>query len=131
MLFPEGRRRHHTYVDRSVYGDELHGLYHGHEINEKVWGWGQEPMMSWGQTHAWGTCFAELQTGVAPTQSHSFPLGAHSQHQHCEVFKPLAGLARPGDLYSDNYTAAVGAVDAWAESAAGLPEVPLNYISFN
>ena len=78
--------------------------------------------MSWGQTHAWGTCFAELQTGVAPTQSHSFPLEAHSEHQHCEVFKPLAGLTRPADLYSDNYSAAVGAVDAWAESDAGLPE---------
>ena len=121
MLAAERRRRYNVMADRTVYGDTVHGVYHGHTLHEKVWGWGPDPMMRWGQEHAWGSCFAELQVGVAPTQFHTFDLAAHSVHSHVELFKPLLGLAHPAALYADNYTEAVAAVDAWAESPAGIP----------
>ena len=88
--------------------------------------------MVWGQDHAWGTCFAELQTGVAPTQFHVFHIPAFGVHTHTEVFKPLVGLKNPAQLYSDNYTEAVDAVDAWAESneASVAPFVVLMLLGF-
>ena len=121
MLFAPERRRFHVLADPTVYADGLHGMFHGHTINEKVWAFGVDPIMSWGQEHAWGACFCELQTGVAPTQFHTFDIPARTNHSFVEVFKPMTGLASPAALYADNYTRAVEAVDEWLESDAGIP----------
>ena len=98
------RLRHlECYGQKHVWNPECLNIYTldfpGHTINEKIWGWGQDPMMVWGQEHAWGTCFAELQTGVAPTQFHTFNLPAHGTHSHVEVFKPLTNFKDRDALY--------------------------------
>jgi hypothetical protein len=121
LLVDKGRKAFIAMADRTVYGDTLHGLYHGETRYQKLWAWGQDPMMAWGQSHAWGTCFAELQTGLAPTQEHTFTVRARSNVSQVEVLKPLTGLLNPSAVYSDNYSEAVGAVDAWAASEAGWP----------
>jgi hypothetical protein len=49
---------------------------------------------AWSETtNNWGGCFVELQIGVAPTQSHTFPLEPESSHHHSEYVHQFIQLS--------------------------------------
>ena len=118
-------------VDRTHYGDHVHGIVHGHDhkLNgTKMWTWGQNQITDWTQTlradalgSGWGGCFTEQQTGVKNTQSQRFFIGPGSTYEFTEYFKALEGLgSHPSTLYAPNYTAAVGAVQDFLDSPRGV-----------
>eukprot|EP00039_Didymoeca_costata_P027036 m.17268 g.17268 ORF g.17268 m.17268 type:complete len:788 (-) comp5965_c0_seq1:284-2647(-) len=108
-------------VDRTIYGDEINGILHGHTLNgTKMWTWGQNKVTDWSQTlrkdgtgSGWGGCFTEQQTGVMPTQSQHFLLEANETKQWTEYFTPLLNIKSAHNLYSPNYDDAVEEVNAW------------------
>jgi hypothetical protein len=117
-------------VDRTVYSDEVHGVFHGHDLNgTKMWSWGQNQLTDWTQTlrddgagSGWGGCFSEQQTGVRPTQSQAFELRGGGSLQWTEFFKGMTGLRNGRALYSENYTEAIIEATRWLESDAGVNE---------
>eukprot|EP00966_Prymnesium_polylepis_P239975 5549136-Prymnesium_polylepis.1 len=69
----------------------------------------------------WDGCFVELQIGVAPTQSHTFPMPPRTTHHHSEYLKLLDGLRAPEALYDDKYERAVDELVAYVNSDDGVP----------
>jgi hypothetical protein len=129
-------------VDRDIFGDELRGLYHGHDINgTKFWEGGagrgsqrwyfhsDAPASPNGLGNNSGGCgdcgcFTELQTGVAPTQLHTFLLPKKSSKEWTEFWTTMHAVP-DADLYSTNYTETLKSVEQWIESGAtGSGSVP-------
>lgn len=110
-------------ADKDLWGD-THGVVHGHGTPfNKIWTMGMDYGHAWSESaNDWNGCFVELQVGVAPTQSHTFTLPAHSSHHHSEFWQLLEGLHEPSRLYADDYTDAVGVLTEYLNSAAhGVP----------
>ena len=109
-------------ADKDLWGDQ-HGVLHGHGTPfNKIWTMGMDDTHAWSETtHNWGGCFVELQIGVAPTQSHTFPLPAHTSHHHSEYWQLLDGLSDADRLYHPDYHVAVSAVSEYVNGAKGVP----------
>ena len=109
-------------ADKDLWGDQ-HGVLHGHGTPfNKIWTMGMDDTHAWSETtHNWGGCFVELQIGVAPTQSHTFPLPAHSSHHHTEYWQLLDGLTDADRLYHPDYRVAVAAVADYVNGQHGVP----------
>eukprot|EP01047_Picozoa_sp_COSAG01_P010395 COSAG01_NODE_438_length_17037_cov_13.150136_9_plen_616_part_00 len=64
--------------------------------------------------------YLEAQTGVAPSQSHVFPLPKNSSTEWTEWFR--AWKAAPQEIHAPEYATAVGAVESWLASPDGVAE---------
>jgi hypothetical protein len=63
--------------------------------------------------------YLEAQTGVAPSQSHVFPLPKKSSVEWTEWFRMFE--ADKQAIHSSNYSAALSEVENWIDSDAGVP----------
>lgn len=64
--------------------------------------------------------YLEAQTGVAPSQSHVFPLPKNSSVEWTEWFR--AFQADKQAIHSSNYSEALSEVEDWIDSDAGVPQ---------
>lgn len=88
----------------------------------KIWTMGMDQAHGWSETEAvWGGCFVELQVGVAPTQSHTFEVPAHSSHHHSEYWQLMGEMREPEQVYAADYREAIAAVSGFVNSEAGVP----------
>jgi hypothetical protein len=125
LQLTDWNRTHTPFIaiaDRDIWGDS-NGVLHGHGTKfNKIWTMGMDDAHAWTETEAtWNGCFVELQVGVAPTQSHTFPLPARTSHHHSEWWMLLDELDNPERLYHDNYSVAVGALADYLNSPKGVP----------
>jgi hypothetical protein len=64
--------------------------------------------------------YLEAQTGVAPSQSHVFPLPKNASVEWTEWFRPFQ--ADKQRIHSSNYSEALDEVESWLDSAGGVPQ---------
>lgn len=105
-------------------GEESYVLVHGHPLNgTKFFTWGDSGPGRFMQDFLAGGGkrlgdYAELQVGPAPTQMQNFPVPRNSALQWTEWFKGFDG--DKNTLMGEDYSAAVGLIDSWIQSEAGM-----------
>jgi len=114
------------YIGHNQEGDHGYTLIHGHPLNgTKFYTWGQSGPGRFMQDFLAGGGkrqgdYTELQVGPAPTQMQNFAVPKKSSQQWTEWFKGFVGDETV--LRGDDYDAALGLIDSWMRSDAGMPK---------